>query len=85
MFDFTKHVVIPTQQEVKVYATDQAHDTENETRRINNPNQTLKNMWVHVEVMDIAREAKVFSLLEIAMSLIQIITEPTIRKKKREV
>ena len=71
MFEFGKHIVIPTQQEVKVYTVS---DEEEHQRRTRNPNQLLKNVWVFIEVMDLPREVKACSLLEIAISLIMIIT-----------
>jgi hypothetical protein len=79
MFEFGKHIVIPTQQEVKVYTVS---DEEEHQRRVRDPNQLLKNVWVFIEVMDLPREVKACSLLEIAMSLIMIITLDKMEKLK---
>lgn len=79
MFGLDKQVIIPTQQEVKAYTVD---DEEGHRRRVRNPNQLLKNVWVYIEVMDLPREVKACSLLEIAMSLIMIITLDKMEKMK---
>lgn len=82
MFEFGKHVIIPTKQEVQEYATDWTQDEGNHKRRVENPNQLLKNVWVYIEVLDLPREVKACSLMEIAISLITIITLDKIEKMK---
>lgn len=74
-FDKTEpKIFIPTKDEVHEYALGWAEDEENHKRRCSNPNQLLKNVWVYIEVMDLPREVKATSLMEIAMSLIHLIT-----------
>jgi hypothetical protein len=82
MFEFGKHIVIPNKDEVHEYATGWVNDEEGHQRRVQNPNQLLKNVWVYIEVLDLPREVKACSLMEIAISLITIITLEKIEKMK---
>jgi len=74
MFDFSQDIVVPNKEETHQYAEGWKKDEEETARRIKNPNLTLKSAFVHIEVMDLPREVKAISLMEIALSLIQIIT-----------
>jgi hypothetical protein len=80
MFESIKQVVIPTRQEVQEYATSCLNDEDEHRRRTRDPNQLLKNVWVYIEVLDLPREVKACSLMEIAISLITIITLKEIEK-----
>ena len=75
-----KHIIVPNKDEVHEYASGWANDEDSHARRTKNPNQLLKNVWVYIEILDLPREVKACSLLEIAISLITLITLPT-RKK----
>ena len=82
MFEFGKHIIAPSSEEVKAYAVSQLNDEKEHQRRTRDANQLLKNVWVYIEVLDLPREVKACSLMEIAISLITIITLDKIEKMK---